>query len=59
MFDGFVRVCAATPALAVADPMFNAGEIVRLAKEAAENGASLCAFPELSVTGYTAGDLLL
>ncbi|NLF28487.1 MAG: NAD(+) synthase [Clostridiales bacterium] len=59
MFDGFVRVCAATPRLEVADPMFNAREIVRLAREAAGNGASLCAFPELSITGYTAGDLFL
>ena len=59
MFDGFVRLCAATPALEVANVEKNAAEISRLAKEAAQEGANVCVFPELCLTGYTCGDLFL
>ncbi len=60
MFDGFVRLCAATPALEVANVTEkNAAEIVRLALEAAKEGASVAVFPELGLTGYTCGDLFL
>ncbi len=54
---GFLRVAAATPACTVADCTANAAEIIALAKEAAARGVSLAVFPELSVTGYTCGDL--
>ena len=53
MFDGFVRLCAATPALEVANVEKNAAEIARLALEAAAQGANVCVFPELCLTGYT------
>ncbi|MDY3618008.1 NAD(+) synthase [Agathobaculum sp.] len=59
MKDGFIKVAAATPALRVADTAHNAAEIIKLAKEAAGRGASLVVFPELSLTGYTCGDLFL
>ena len=59
MFDGFVRLCAATPALEVANVEKNAAEIARLALEAAAQGANVCVFPELCLTGYTCGDLFL
>ena len=59
MIDGFVRLCAATPALEVANVEKNAREIARLALEAASQGANVCVFPELSLTGYTCGDLFL
>lgn len=59
MKDGFIKVAAATPALRVADCAFNAAEIVKQARKAAQKGASLVAFPELSLTGYTCGDLFL
>ncbi len=59
MFDGFVRLCAATPALEVANVEKNAAEISRLALEAAQAGANVCVFPELCLTGYTCGDLFL
>ena len=55
--DGFVRIAAATPRVKVADCTFNAAEMEKMIREAAENGASVIAFPELSVTGYTCGDL--
>ena len=59
MFDGFVRLCAATPALEVANVEKNAAEIAHLALEAAAQGANVCVFPELCLTGYTCGDLFL
>ena len=59
MFDGFVRLCAATPALEVANVEKNAAEIAYLALEAAAQGANVCVFPELCLTGYTCGDLFL
>ena len=59
MIDGFVRVCAATPALRVADARGNARAMATLAREAAGQGANVCVFPELSITGYSAGDLFL
>jgi NAD+ synthase (glutamine-hydrolysing) len=54
---GFLRVSAACPRVVVADPEANATEIVRLAAEASRSGAQVVVFPELSLTGYTAGDL--
>ncbi len=59
MKDGFVRVGAATPEIKVADCMGNAGRTVDLAKQAAQQGASIVVFPELGLTGYTCGDLFL
>lgn len=54
---GFVRVCAATPEIRVADVRFNANNILSAAKEAAGKGAQVIVFPELCITGYTCGDL--
>ncbi len=59
MRDGFVKVAAATPKIRVADCAYNAGEIVRLCREAAALGVKILVFPELCVTGYTCGDLFL
>src|SRR5437870_13212303 len=54
---GFLRVAAACPRVWVADPAKNVEEILRLVEEARGQGAQLIVFPELSLTGYTAGDL--
>ncbi len=54
---GFIRTAAAVPSVRVADVTYNAAEICRLAGEAFEKGVSLVAFPELSLTGYSCGDL--
>lgn len=59
MKDGFIKVAAATPALRVADPAFNAAEMIQMTEQAAAKGASLIVFPELCLTGYTCGDLFL
>ena len=55
--DGMVRVAAATPHVKVADCPYNKNEMAKMIREAAANGASVIAFPELAMTGYTCGDL--
>lgn len=52
---GFVRVTAASHAIAVADPAANATAIVARIKEFA--ASDVIVFGELSVTGYTCADL--
>ena len=54
---GFIRTAAAVPAVRVADVKYNVSEICRLASEAFEKEVSLVVFPELSLTGYSCGDL--
>jgi NAD+ synthase (glutamine-hydrolysing) len=56
---GFVRVAAAAPVLRVADPFFNAQAILESVSAAQLEGAQVLVFPELAITGYTAGDLFL
>lgn len=56
---GFVRCACVTPQLKVGDCIFNSTSIIAEAKKAAENNASIIVFPELSITGYTCGDLFL
>ncbi len=57
MKDGFLRVAAATPQIKTADCDYNAEAIAVLAEQGAQQGAGLIVFPELSLTGYTCGDL--
>ena len=54
---GFIRVAAATPRVKVADVDANVEEICRMAEVAENEQVSILAFPELSVTGYSCGDL--
>lgn len=54
---GFIKVCAATTKVRVADTEFNTEEIIKAVKESAKAGSQLTVFPELCVTGYTCGDL--
>lgn len=54
---GFVKVAAATPSLKVADCDYNTDQILAMINDAADEGVSVIVFPELSVTGYTCGDL--
>lgn len=56
---GFVKVAAATPLVRVADCHHNAEAIDKMAQEAEARGVSVVLFPELSITGYTCGDLFL
>ena len=54
---GFIRVAAATPRVKVADVAWNIEEICRMTEQAEQQRVSILVFPELSVTGYTCGDL--
>ena len=56
---GFIKVAAAIPALKVAACAYNAQEMEKLIRQAAEAGVRVVVFPELSLTGYTCGDLFL
>ena len=55
---GFVRVSAAVPVVALADPAVNAARTVELLRAAADDGAAVIAFPELGLTGYSVDDLV-
>ena len=57
MNNGFIKVAAATPKIKVGDCKHNAVEICSLIREAYRNKTQLIVFPELCITGYTAGDL--
>ena len=59
MKDGFIKISAVTPEVIVADPAANAEKTAKAAEDAAAEGAALVVFPELGITGYTAGDLFL
>src|SRR5258708_29789058 len=54
---GFLRVGAACPPVAVADPERNAAESLRAVHQARERGVQILVLPELGLAGYTAGDL--
>ncbi len=59
MKHGFIKVCAATPKIRVADCESNVTEIIRLLQAANREQVKLIVFPELCITGYTCGDLFL
>ena len=54
---GFIRCACCSPDLHVADCKYNTQKIYEAAVEAKKNGAAIIVFPELSITGYTCGDL--
>ncbi len=55
--QGFVRIAACTPRCAVADPVFNLGETLALAREGDRRGVALMVFPELGLSAYSIDDL--
>jgi len=57
MVDGFVKCAAAGIKVQVADPAFNARQIMDKAGECADRGAKVIVFGELSVSAGTCGDL--
>ncbi|MBQ8815038.1 MAG: NAD(+) synthase [Lachnospiraceae bacterium] len=59
MFDNFLRVAAATPKIKVADPGYNLSQALGQIREAYDRGAKIIVLPELVLSGYTSGDLLL
>lgn len=59
MEQGFIRAAAGTPKIQVADPEYNAGQILTMMEQGAKQRAKIMVFPELCLTGYTCGDLFL
>ncbi len=59
MKHGFIKVAAATPKIKVADPFYNAEQVIKQIDEAQGKGAKVIVFPELVLTGYTCNDLFL
>ncbi len=57
MKDGFLKIAAVTPDLRVADCEYNSQQIIKYIREADKKGVMLSAFPMLSITGATCGDL--
>lgn len=54
---GFVKVATAIPMVKVADCEFNVQQILNLISIAEGKGVEIIVFPELSLTGYSCGDL--
>ncbi len=57
MTDHFIKVCTITPKLAIGDCHYNMKQIHDCITKAEDAGSAIAVFPELSLTGYTCGDL--
>ena len=57
MKDGFIKVAAGSVKTTVADIAANLSEIKKRIEQADKKGVNLLVLPELSLTGYTCGDL--
>jgi NAD+ synthase (glutamine-hydrolysing) len=57
--QGFARVAARVLPVKLADPMANARAIVEDLRLMNDHGVAVAAYPELSLTGYSCGDLFL
>ncbi|MBI3972423.1 MAG: NAD(+) synthase, partial [Chloroflexi bacterium] len=55
----FVRIAAAVPPVRVTDFTFNREQTLALWQRAHDEGAAVVYFPELGLSSYTAGDLLM
>jgi len=55
---GFYKIAAISPRLYLANPKENAKEIIKLIKKAQDRGATIALFSELSLIGYSVGDLI-
>ncbi len=55
----FIKAAAASPQGKIADPAYNAKKIIEIVEKQAEKGTELLVFPELSLSGYTCGELFL
>jgi len=59
MKHGFIKTAAVTPKVVVADCVYNADRMIEHIDEAEKKRVKILLFPELSLTGYTCGDLFL
>lgn len=55
---GYVRIACCTPSLKATDCKYNADIIARHIRQLDSEKVNVAVFPELSVTGYTCGDLM-
>lgn len=56
---GYIRVGAVSPDIKIANCKYNADQIISAMDKVNVNECDLLVFPELSITGYTCGDLFL
>lgn len=56
---GFIKVASASPKLKVGNCDFNAKKIIENIEDAYKKKAKIIVFPELAITGYSCGDLIL
>ena len=59
MKDGFIKIAAGVPEIALGDCSLNAERIVSMARDMNTAGVKLAVFTELGITGYTLEDLFL
>ncbi|NLI55101.1 MAG: NAD(+) synthase [Clostridiales bacterium] len=59
MKDGFVKVAAGTPEIRIADCEHNADAVIAVIRRAEADGVKVLVLPELTIVGYTSGDLVL
>lgn len=57
MIRNFLRTAAVSPQVFLADTDANVNNIIDIVKQLDTDGVDVAVFPELSVTGYTCGDL--
>ncbi len=57
MKNGFLRIGAVSPNLKVANCKYNTDQIMKAIDKACDANCDLLVLPELSITGYTCGDL--
>ncbi len=56
---GYMRVAAAVPRVHIADARRNAEGALKIMEDAFREGVEIVVMPELSLVGYTAGDMIL
>ena len=56
---GYMRVAAAVPRVHIADAHHNAEGALKIMQDAFKEGVEIVVMPELSLVGYTCGDLVL
>ena len=56
---GYIRVAAAVPRVHIADARRNAEGALKIMEEAFNEGVEIVVMPELSLVGYTCGDMVL
>lgn len=57
MTNGFLRIASVAPLHRVADIEYNISQILNCARQLEQEQVEIAVFPELSITGYTCGDL--